>query len=112
MKTVLKHEQHHKGRQSLEYTAIFEITPVLSTVKVRVELCRDSYDFQSYGRIQIFSPDENKWNFLASIPYSKLAILGDSYYANKPKCYEGELEKSLREIDVKNLLSQAEVILK
>jgi hypothetical protein len=57
-------EQNKKG-----YEGLFHYS---DAQPVRVTISRDTYDFQSYGRAELF--DGYKWNVVASIPYPKLKI--------------------------------------
>ena len=41
--------------------------------KLRIRIKRDSYDFQSFARIELWSETEGKWNFVHSIPYVEMA---------------------------------------
>lgn len=103
----LKQSEFGRGDQDLNFTGIYEDT---HDNKLKVTLKRDSVDFQSYGRIEIYSPAEKKWNFLDHIHYSQLAIMKDSYYARDEN---GNVRGRLTfwETDANRLLEKAAVIL-
>jgi hypothetical protein len=70
-----------KGRQSLNYQEIVKI----GDDKVRIRIKSDSYDFQSYARIEVWG-NENKWNNIHNIPFANMATPPELYYhsnANK-----------------------------
>lgn len=46
--------------------------------KLLCSVYADSYDFQSYARVEIYSPTESKWNLLMSLPYANMACKGKS----------------------------------
>lgn len=56
------------GRQSVNATFIFERGPA----RVRIKICSDSYDFQSFARAELFSPTDLKWNVVGHIPYAEM----------------------------------------
>lgn len=72
---VKMHSQATKGKQSLDYTALWQ----LGAHKLRVKRRRDSYDFQSWARIERW--DGSAWQEVATIPYSSMSE--DSYYSRE-----------------------------
>jgi len=94
-------EEFHKGRQSWEFTGVYGLWGGL---RIRVEIKRDSYDFQSYGRVKVFDPETRQWNFLHEIPYSKLAVLGASYVDRTVKSHLFHRDKTI-------LIKKAKLIL-
>lgn len=65
--------------------------------KLRIHIKRDSYDFQSYARIELWSETEGRWNFVHGIPYGEIA------------CVKSALD-SKREEDAAELLRTALLI--
>lgn len=61
-----------RGGQSLDYAALWTVgsTP---RRRARVIIKRDSYDGQSYARIDLW--DGDKWNHVTSLPRSYMAVL-------------------------------------
>jgi ribosome biogenesis GTPase A len=43
--------------------------------KLRISIKRDSYDFQSHAKIELWSDAEGKWNFVHSIPFAEMACV-------------------------------------
>lgn len=75
------------------------------THKLRVTIKSDSYAAQCYARIAIYSPEENKWNRLASIEHGLMqTVNGLSHCQNVPTEYEFQN-------DINELLRLAELIL-
>jgi len=84
-----------KSRQGVSYTELLEILtenpdaerdilrPKVAK-KVRVRIYSDSYDFQSYAKAELYSPERGEWSEIASRHYSqmgtptKLAYLPDA----------------------------------
>jgi hypothetical protein len=62
------------GRQDLNYKEIAEI----AGHKVRVRIKSDSYDFQSYAIVEVFS--ELKWNQVDFIHFSQMNTPEGLYY--------------------------------
>lgn len=72
----LLEEEYFNGSQSIEYRGIFQF----DEHKVKISIDRDSYDKQSSAIARIWSQAELKWNFLASIPYSLMAVCTDDVF--------------------------------
>ena len=47
--------------------------------KLRIRIKRDSYDFQSYARIELWSEPLGKWNFVHSIPHPEMACVKSTF---------------------------------
>lgn len=47
--------------------------------KLRIRIKRDSYDFQSYARIELWSETEGKWNFVNNIPHPEMACVKSAF---------------------------------
>lgn len=61
--------------QSVIRTWIGKIRPSNSDLpfqKIRAMIKSDSYDFQSYGRVQVWSPQALKWITVYEIPYTEM----------------------------------------
>lgn len=70
-------ETYFKGGQSLEFKGIYEI----NKLKVKMNIKKDSYANQSYGRVWVWKDLE--WSLIDSIHYSQLAVvLADLYYGS------------------------------
>jgi len=93
-----------KGSQSIEYTEFIDH----NNSKLRINIDRDSYDMQSSAVIKIWSKDDNKWNFLARIPYSKMSVCMNNVYCglevknnhlyDRAICYFDEDIKELKKL--------------
>lgn len=75
------------------YTAVYEYArgPVKNTVKqkLRITIKSDSYAAQCFARISVYSPDERKWNRLASIEQGNMQTAnGLSHHRDAPTEYE------------------------
>lgn len=57
-----------RGRQSVNAIFLFN----RGTAKARIKICSDSYDFQSFARVELFSPTDLKWNVVGHIPYPQM----------------------------------------
>lgn len=66
------------SRQSLYFESIWSLD---DGTKAKIEIRRDSYDFQSHARMLFFDPVHKKWNRVASIPYPKMDSLRLSHLA-------------------------------
>lgn len=60
-----------KSRQGILYKETLQ--HIASQHKVRIEIYSDSYKFQCYARIEVFHPQELKWNKLEYIPSANMA---------------------------------------
>lgn len=56
------------GRQAVNAVFIFERGPA----KVRIKIQSDSCDFQSFARVELFSPTDMKWAVVGHIPYAEM----------------------------------------
>lgn len=54
-----------KGPQTIEYESTW-ITD--DEFRLRVQIKRDFYDFQSHLRCQIWSPSQGQWNEISTLP--------------------------------------------
>lgn len=99
------YEEHGKGSQDLTYEAVYSIAshwpagqakPVPKRVRIRIR--RDSYDFQSYALAEVWSVALDKWEVIASIHYSQMISLADTYHsgADKMRHHMGDVEILLR----------------
>ncbi len=66
--TQFIHSDIARGRQSVNAIFLFE----RGTAKARIKICSDSYDFQSFARVELFSPTDLKWNVVGHIPYPEM----------------------------------------
>lgn len=66
--TQFIHSDIARGRQSVNAIFLFN----RGTAKARIKICSDSYDFQSFARVELFSPTELKWNVVGHIPYTEM----------------------------------------
>ena len=69
--------------------------------KLRIRIHSDSYDFQSWARIETFDPVASKWNQLADIHYSNM----------RTRVAYRDARAADFKIDRDNLLAQAIAIL-
>ncbi|PQV65276.1 hypothetical protein B1R32_10113 [Abditibacterium utsteinense] len=76
-----------RGTQSRNLTRIVK---TYQGHKLRIRIKRDSYDFQSFARIELWSETEGKWNFAHSIPHSQMACVKSSF--------EGKMEEDAAEL--------------
>lgn len=57
-----------RGTQTVNATYIFDRGPT----KVRIRISSDSSDFQSFARVELFSPADLKWNVVGNIPFAQM----------------------------------------
>ncbi|MHC5194744.1 hypothetical protein ACYSUW_13415 [Pseudomonas frederiksbergensis] len=57
-----------RGTQTVNATYIFDRGPT----KVRIKISSDSSDFQSFARVELFSPSDLKWNVVGHIPFAQM----------------------------------------
>jgi len=76
-----------RGRQSRNLTRILKIA---QGNRLRISIKRDSYDFQSHARIELWSETEGKWNFVHSIPFAEMACVKSAL--------DGKMEEDAREL--------------
>ena len=104
LETVIS-EHISKGRQSMNAERILALETGNRKIKIRFLVRSDSYDFQSFARAEVFSPDALTWNPLASIPYSnmktKIGLVHQS----------GQVGLDAFEADLLTLLQQARAIM-
>lgn len=65
-----------RGSQDVEATLFAKV----GAHKVRVNIRRDSYDFQSHARIYVWHAPSLKWNLVHSIPYQSMRTPDKLYY--------------------------------
>lgn len=65
--------------QSWNYETLWELSKGKVRQKVKVEIRRNAYDFQSYGRAYLFSPTDLKWSCVATTAGPQLHCLDLSY---------------------------------
>jgi hypothetical protein len=66
--TQFIHSDIARGRQSVNAIFLFN----RGTAKVRIKICSDSYDFQGFARVELFSPTNLDWNVVGHIPYPEM----------------------------------------
>jgi hypothetical protein len=66
--TQFIHSDIARGRQSVNAIFLFD----RGTAKARIKICSDSYDFQSFARVELFSPTDLNWNVVGYIPYPEM----------------------------------------
>ncbi|MGF6281912.1 hypothetical protein ABH908_000055 [Pseudomonas frederiksbergensis] len=66
--TQFIHSDIARGRQSVNAIFLFN----RGTAKARIKICSDSYDFQSFARVELFSPTNLDWNVVGYIPYPEM----------------------------------------
>lgn len=91
------------GSQSLNYKAVLN----LNGKKVQVLIKRDSYDRQSYAKIELF--DGTQWNYLASLAWDETSTQ-EIFYQTKADELRSEETEMIAE-DVVALLDLANEIL-
>lgn len=72
-------EDFSKGDQSLRAERIVRV----GDLKLRAEVKRDSYDFQSYARVSAWTTKEG-WAVVTTIPFESTAMKAASPYAPSP----------------------------
>lgn len=80
MKKSIIHEKIFNGSQSVNYTGLWKISESGQTQKLRVLIKRDSYDSQSYAKVQLW--DGSQWNFVTSLDWDKSKSKGIFNYDN------------------------------
>ncbi len=65
-------EKVFKGTQSLNFTGIYKVNGPrdLAPEKFKVEIKRDSYDFQSYAKVSVWN-ETNGWMHVASLNFKE-----------------------------------------
>lgn len=84
--TVIDNKEY-QGRQSHNLTRVLKTS---NGKKLRICIKRDSYDFQSYARIELWSEPEGKWNYVHNIPYPEMACVQSAL--------GGKMEEDAREL--------------
>lgn len=97
-------EKINKGSQSLNYSAIYKLE---KSKKVQILIKRDSYDRQSYAKIELF--DGAKWNYLASLNWNETSSQ-EIFYQTAPDDLRTQEIEMIAE-DVLALLDLASEIL-
>lgn len=85
--TTIIENREFRGRQSRN---LIRIVKTATGHKLRICIKRDSYDFQSYARIELWSDTEGKWNLVHSIPYVEMACVRAAF--------EGKMEEDAAEL--------------
>lgn len=105
--------RYSRGRQSHDYHAIYK----RHNETLRIAIHRDSSDFQSYARIEIYDPTQKRWNPLGHIPYRRMAVHQQKrtqHGSIDAVSYVADLSpegRALFEQDTAELLRQAAIIL-
>lgn len=97
-------EQLSKGQQCLSAERIIALSDESTKAKIRIRIKSDSYDFQSYARVDVCSPATLSWNRIGEIPYANMSTpfkLG----------YKQGAGIELFEADFAKLVEQAKIIL-
>lgn len=63
-------EKLFNGRQSVEFVGIYSYVKWKTTTKLKVDIDRDSYDFQSSAIISVWHQDKG-WLFVTSITFAE-----------------------------------------
>lgn len=72
IRTNILSEQFSKGRQSLNAERIYCLAKGNTKARIRAKIKSDSYDFQSYAKVDVYSPASLSWNEIGSIPYANM----------------------------------------
>ena len=91
-------EKCWKEHQSAHYEAVVKWDNPVATLRVQIK--RDTYDYQSYARIHKW--DGDKWQFITAIPYPLME--SEAFAYDEPK--EADFQA-----DFLRLLSEANAIL-
>jgi hypothetical protein len=59
--------------QSWELTGLYATT---AGTRLRVRIRRNAYDEQSYGRVEVWSPTDLRWNAVHHLAHPQLAVCG------------------------------------
>lgn len=74
-------EKFSNGTQSVRFSGIYRISYLDYPIeKVKVSLKRDSYDFQSYAQISVWT--KKKWSYVTSLAWEKTETKGIFYQKN------------------------------
>lgn len=103
MKFDLHHEEKATGQQDVHYCGFYKATANGTAHKLRVQVRRDSYDFQSWATVEVWSNALSRWENIGSIHYSRMKTRRD--YVS------GKWEIANYGPDVDSLLHTAEVVL-
>lgn len=63
-----------RGQQSIVFVEIFKMTHKGVTKKMKVDITRDAYDFQSHAKISIWNATTESWNEVAREACTKDSI--------------------------------------
>lgn len=100
------------GGQRSTYVALWETRDRRGEPrKVRVRICRDSYDSQSYAAADLF--DGDAWNGIAALPRDRMDVLRLGERGNKlvPVYETPEKSREYFEADEAKLLQEVALIL-
>ena len=98
-------EVFNKGRQSVNFKGIYKF----GSLKLRVTIIRDSYDFQNRCKVEVFNQSELKWNHVDSIHYNEMKS-NSVFYQKSPEQLSHSDKSSFR-MDTNRLLNSAKTIL-
>jgi hypothetical protein len=104
MKNTIKiiEENYFKGSQSINFEGFYK----MNDFKLKIEIKKDSYTAQSYGRVWVWKDLE--WSFIASIPPVQLnVVIANIYYGNDPS----ESTKNIFKKDIEILKTKSKNIL-
>ena len=100
-------EEYSIGTQSIRLKEILESK---DGHKILIEILSDSYDFQSYARLSAFNKNDQKWNIIDTIAYSKMQTPPKLAYSPELKNNADNLKEYFQK-DLSQLISNAELIL-
>jgi hypothetical protein len=78
-------EKFYAGSQSLHHETLWKVASAGRHVRIKVEICRDSHNSQSYIRAFAFDCEALRWNLIASSPITSAACESQSYAQKSPK---------------------------
>lgn len=100
-------ENLYNGRQSVVFEGICKITKEKINKKIRILIKKDSYDFQSYAKIQYW--DGSEWKHVTSLDWNKTK--SKELFHNKNVDELTTLERSHITSDKNELIKIAEEII-
>ena len=108
-KTALKvlERTMYNTRQSIHFKGMYE----LSGIKLRINIRKDSYDFQSYARVYVLNKEEREWNVLHSIPYPQMEAVKKNVFHGRPADELTFSERTAINDDIKSLQKMAKKLL-
>ena len=104
MKTTLLFEQISKGQQDVIAERVLRLTEGDKSVKIRVKIKSDSYDFQCYAKSEAYNPQTLSWNPIASIGFSNMKTKKSLAFTPHPVGF------SAFEADINTLVAQTVAI--